>query len=406
MIYLDANAASQTRRCVTDGAVALLVGGKLRGNASSIHAAGRELRTYLEQARIKVAQFVSGNVGTPLEIIFTSGGTEACNTIVSGFLPRNGGHIVCSAIEHLAVGEACESERSRGRELSLVFPEKSGVVSVEAMVREVRADTVLVTLMVANNETGALQPVRELATRLRRDGYSGAIVSDATQAFGKTEFSADDLFHAGVDALALSGHKLGAFAGVGAILLSSCNKERQSCRTFSPLLRGGPQESGRRGGSENVLACWSLGAVCAELQGNLGHECKRIRQLREMLWETLSENISGIFRLTPFDCDDEVRALSNTLLLRFTGCRADDLVIGFDLAGLCASTGSACSSGKQGVSHVYRALGLSEQESREVVRFSLDWDSDEALIDRAAEIITSTVERMREVNVTPTEVSL
>ena len=289
--------------------------------------------------------------------------------------------------------------------MTQVAPESDGIISADNFLSALTPETELVSLMLANNETGALQPAAEIAKALRARGYSGPIISDITQAPLKTVFSLQGLFDAGVDAVALSGHKMGAPAGIGAIILAgSHHKPAPRCFQFHSLINGGPQEGRLRAGTENLLGAVAWGAVCRALRPRLDSELARIENLRDKLVLEIGIKVPGTRCLTPLSQTKPSTtaiaktALVNTALIQFTGCRGDDLVVALDLLGICVSTGSACASGKQEVSHVLCSMGLSNTEAREVVRFSLDWDADEASIQRTVESLTQVVSRMRGLN--------
>lgn len=389
MLYLDANATSRLRACAAQALKELSEADLSLRNPSSIHSGGRRARMALERAREKVLNFILPG-GAKADLIFTSGGTESCATMLGGFLGANisGAHIISSTIEHPAILEPLKHYARLGAEVVFINPKNNGIISVEKYLAAIRSDTALVALMAANNETGAIQPVLELAQALRKQGFRGAIVSDCTQAVLKSNLSFDQLFAAGVNAISISGHKLGAPAGIGALLI---NNQTSTCFEFLPLLRGGPQENRFRAGTENLFGAVALGAVAEELAKTAAAERSRISTLRELLWSKISSLVPAVTRLTP----DFSNAISNTLMLNVPGCRGDDLVVALDLSLLSASTGSACASGKQEVSHVLHAMGLSPESAREVVRLSLDWDINEADVRRAADIFSRTVNSMR-----------
>lgn len=400
MLYCDANAGSRLRPAARESIRLGLLGESLVGNPSSIHRAGQSARAQLSRARGELLAFL-GFKPREAKLIFCSGGTEACNAILRGYLgssPRglesNTSSIISSAIEHPAALETLQSLSGHGFSLTLVAPEMDSRCSVDRFCAAVRPDTALVSLMAANNETGALQPIEELARTLRARGYRGAIVSDATQAIGKSEISIPTLFRAGVDAVALSGHKLGAPTGIGAIVINSTLADDR-CALFEPSQRGGPQEEGFRGGTQNLLGALALGAVASYLQRELPDELARVSKCRDELWEQLEASIPDLQRITPCD-GPESRSLSNTLSIRVPGLRADDLVVALDLRGICLSTGSACASGTQRPSHVILALGYSAETAREVIRISLDWDIDDAATDHVACALTQVIAEMRE----------
>lgn len=383
-IYLDANASATMRQSVG----ALLqrsANGALGANPSSVHAGGRKARADLRKAREAILNLL----GAPTaNLVFTSGGTEACNMMLTGFLGArfDGVHIISSPVEHAAVNEVLLKAEKHGAEISYAAIDDSGRVNADNVFSLLQDTTQLVCIMTANNETGVIQPVVEIAKMLREKSYKGLIVSDFTQAIGKSDIQASDLFEAGVDAIAVSGHKVGALSGIGALIYQSS----ETCRLFDALILGGPQEKGFRGGTENLLGALSFGAAATELQEKLEEELISRKYLREFFWQQLSSSISDLKRY------GSEPLLSNTLLIGFSACNGGDLVAAFDLSGLASSTGSACSSGKQGVSETVKAIEPDAALGKEVVRFSLDWCTTKADIEAAVEIIKNCVYSVRE----------
>ncbi|MCB0345499.1 MAG: aminotransferase class V-fold PLP-dependent enzyme [Bdellovibrionales bacterium] len=395
MFRFDANASSRLRPQVREAVSEYLsVHGDCGANASSIHGHGRRARAALREARASLLE-AAGLAGfRPVKAVFCSGGTEACNQMIFGFLPRSaapGANIVTTAIEHQAVQEAAAAAAELGFELRRVLPQSNGLVAPEDVLAMCDSATEVVCVMAANNVTGALLDVAETARLLRGASLSAAIVCDATQAFGKTELDCAELMKAGVDAVALSAHKVGALPGVGALLLST---SESSCRVFRPMLVGGPQEERFRAGTENLPGIVSFGAAAKAIKAQGAEERSNVSAARDKLWQILNERIDDIERITP----DVPHSLGNTLAFRAGGVRGDDLVAALDLSGVAASTGSACSSGRQEASHVFRALGLSEEAAREAVRLSLDWDVNLDQAVAGAEKIIQCVKRMREVS--------
>lgn len=400
LIYLDANSTSRLRPQVSKALGELLSEEVPTRNPSSVHGPGRRARALLRSARSEVMELLTCGKPTEAECVFLSGGTEACNQMVFGFLgPRSSlslapAHVLTSSVEHAAVSVPIDSLEESGWRVTRVSPQANGVIDIEAFVSKREPDTALVCLMLANNETGALQPVAAIAQRLREEGYQGPIVCDMIQALGKADCSIADLFAAGVNAVAVSAHKIGGPTGVGALAVSTSDSV---CFLQHPLVLGGPQENRLRGGTENLLGIVGFGAaarVCSEsLEGDLATR----QALRELLWQEISQAVPEIRRLGPDPRDEQERRLllSNTLLLQVSGCRGDDLVAALDLAGIACSTGSACSSGRQEVSQSVRALGLVQGSATEVLRLSLDWDCSESTVVAAADIFARTVLQMR-----------
>jgi cysteine desulfurase len=362
-----------------------------------VHQYGQRARSLLRDARESIAAFCGCDQNA--EIVFTSGGTESCSHMIYGFLGEvaslslNPRHIVSSTIEHPAVFEPIKALTLCGWQASWINPQADGFVRAQSYLDALRPETALVVLLLANNESGALQPVLETARLLRDRGYRGAIVSDSTQAFGKAAVDVGQLFTAGVNALSLSGHKLGAPGGIGALIVN------RSLGAIAPFLLGGHQQAGMRAGTENVAAAAALGAVAKQLTTNLRAEIERKRSLRNMLWEEIKRELPDVLTFSPHRgaalLDHSI--LDNTLLLRFPGCRADDLVVALDLAGLAVSSGSACSSGKQSPSHVLLAMGHSPEEAQEAIRLSIDWGTSEQQVRQAVRLLAMAVRRMRNV---------
>jgi cysteine desulfurase len=360
-------------------------------NPSSIHSEGRRARALLRTARESLHSYLfKDRPETKAQIVFTSGGTEACNSMIEGFLRGEGsGHILVSSIEHPAVMKCAERFGESGFVVEKVGTEKNGVVLVEKFLEKLRPNTVLVSLMYANNESGIIQPVLELTKALRNKGYDGLIVSDTSQAISKSSVSVAELFLAGVDAVTVSGHKIGALPGIGALVIN----QELTCRTYSPLIIGGGQEDKLRGGTEFVMGAYSLGLVAKDLLALGETERLRRRELTRKFRDKLESTIEDLLILTPRI--ESGLALDNTLFIRFKDCRADDLVVSLDVQGISTSVGSACSSGKQEVSVVALEMGLSRSEARECLRISFDWDVLEDEILKGVELVKATVENMR-----------
>ena len=391
MIYLDANASSQLRPAVRAAVSERLEVGKVLGNPSSIYESGRRSKAVLGEARRTILNFLFRGVPKDAQLFFTSGGSESCNYITTGFVDLTlPGHILSTAFEHPAILEPLIKLQRSGFELELLSPTE---LTPQRFVQGLRSSTALVAIMYANNETGAIQPVAEIASALRAAGYSGPIVSDITQAVGKTDIDLGELFSSGVSAVALSAHKLGALSGIGAVVLAGASYGL--CFQMSPIILGGGQEQGFRSGTENILGIAAFAAAVKEISIKGTEERVGMSRLRDLLWEKVCSGIQGVRRLSPVK-----NVLPNTLLLHISDCRSDDLVVALDLLGVAASRGSACNSGKQNVSHVPLALGLSKSESKEVIRFSLDWDASEASILAAAEKIIRAVQQIRAVTQT------
>ena len=363
-VYLDWNATTplrdEARRAVSDAL-------DLPGNASSVHAEGREARKWIESARSAVAKAV-GTV--PRNVVFTSGGTEANALALAPNLRRGTGpaveRLVVSAIEHASVLSGGRFPREL---IETVRVTPAGVVDLDHLRQLLDAGPpALASVMLANNETGAIQPIAEVAEIVH--AAAGLLHVDAIQAFGKIPF---DMGKTGADLLTLSAHKIGGSKGVGALVLS------EGVSGLEPLLRGGGQELSRRAGTENVAGIAAFGAAAAAAMAARPAEGGRLRVLQERLEDGL--------RLTPgvIVFSDSGQRLPNTTLFTAPGLKAETAVIGFDLAGIAVSSGSACSSGKVQPSHVLEAMGFEPDIAQGAVRLSMGWSTRDADIDRCLE---------------------
>lgn len=337
------------------------------GNPSSVHAEGRQARRLVEEARASVASAVGAS---PRNVIFTSGGTEAnALALVPGLRRAEGApvaRLLVSAIEHASV---LAGGRFPAEATFTIDVTRTGLVDLEHLRALLSSGPpALVSVMLANNETGALQPVREAAELVHAAG--GLLHVDAIQALGKIPF---DITAMNADLVTLSAHKIGGPKGVGALVLA------EGVLGFEPLLRGGGQELGRRAGTENVSGMAGFGAAAKAAMVALEQDAIRLESLRHRLESGLRETPGAIVFA------DSVPRLPNTSLFTVPGLRAETAVIGFDLAGIAVSSGSACSSGKVQPSHVLKAMGFSPQLAQGALRLSLGWSTTAAEIDRCLE---------------------
>jgi len=339
------------------------------GNPSSIHAAGREARAAIDDARDRIAKLLGAK---PHEIIFTSGGTEADNLAIIGLAraqASRGNHIITCATEHHAVLHACEHlQKKEGFRLTWLPVNASGRIRTKDVEDAINSETVLVSIMSANNETGTLQPISEISTACRQRGV--LFHSDAIQSFGK-----EPLHTASFDALSLAAHKFHGPKGAGVLYLrAGLNVER--------LQHGGSHENERRPGTENTAAI--VGMACAAELACAAMEIERPRQasLRDRLWQGIREAFPAAVRN-----GDPEHSLANTLNVSFPGLDGESLLINLDLAGICASSGSACMVGSIMPSHVLLAMGVAPELAQGTVRFSLGKET-------TAQEIDATVERL------------
>jgi cysteine desulfurase len=363
-IYLDWNATTPLR---PEARAAMAAAWELSGNPSSVHAEGRRARRLVEDSRAEVA----GAVGaSPRNLVFTSGGTEANALALTPGLRRGSGppvqKLLVSAIEHASV---LSGGRFPAAAIQQVGVSRSGLLDL-AHLRALLAagPPALVSVMLANNETGAIQPIGEVAEIVHQAG--GLLHVDAIQAFGKIAFDINAL---GVDLVTVSAHKIGGPKGVGALMLAD------GVLGFEPGLRGGGQELGRRAGTENVAGIAGFGAAAKAAMAALDDDAARLEALRDQL-ESGLRRTPGVIVFS-----DDVQRLPNTVLFTVPGLRAETAVIGFDLAGIAVSSGSACSSGKVQPSHVLEAMGVGPDLAQGAVRLSLGWSTTSRDIDSCLE---------------------
>ena len=382
-IDLDANATTPLLPEVLDALQPWLMAA---GNASSAHAAGQRARSAVEKARASVAALLNCR---PAEVVFTSGGTEADNFALRGVLEpwldrREPVHMITTRIEHHAVLLAAEALEKRGVAVTYIAPEPNGVVDADRVAAAVRPETRLVSVMLANNETGAIQPLGRLARLVKARQPQVVVHTDAVQAAGKLLLDLSGELK-NVDLLSLSGHKMYAPQGVGVLYV------RKGVQ-LAPLLHGGPQERQRRAGTENVAGIVALGRAAELANAWLdGGGAESLRSLRDRLERALLTVAQA--RVNGADAPRVV----NTVNVMFPGISAEALLIALDMQGIAASYGSACMSGATEPSHVLLAMGLSAAEANCCVRFSLSRLTTEEDVDMASAVIRAAVARLASV---------
>ncbi|HWB98256.1 MAG TPA: cysteine desulfurase family protein [Bryobacteraceae bacterium] len=377
--YFDHNATTPVSPEVLETMVSCL--GQVYGNASSIHHFGQMAKQRLEQARRQVAGLIHCH---PQEVVFTSGGTESDNLAILGLVrsaPQARRHVISTAIEHPAVLNTCAQLQREGVEVTYVPAGSDGVVDPEAVRRALRPETVLVSVMHANNELGTVQPIAEIAAITREAGIP--FHSDGVQALGKIPL---DVAALGVDLYSASGHKLYAPKGVGMLYV------RKGTRLPS-ILFGGHHERERRPGTENVPGAAALGRA-AELAGeHLAAETARLGALRDRLEAAILERVPGV----TIHGRQALRT-PNTSSLSFDGIEGEALVIALDLRGFAVSSGSACSSGAVEPSHVLLAIGLPADQARSTIRVSLGLSNTEEQVDRLVDAVAASVTHLRKIS--------
>ena len=375
-VYLDHNATTPVLPAVLEAMTTVFRDDF--GNASSVHAFGQAAKRRLEEARRQVAHALGAQ---PNEIVFTSGGTEADNLAILGLVrydTRPVKHVITSAIEHPAVLETCAQLEREGVEVTRVPVNSQGLVDPDDVRRALRRETVLITIMHANNELGTIQPIAEIARLAREAGVW--MHSDGVQALGKTPVDVNEL---GVDLYSISAHKIYGPKGVGALFV----------RQGVPLGRiqfGGHHERDRRPGTENVPGAVGLAAAVSLMQSDFEQETARLARLRDRLEQGILERIPNVSvngRGAP--------RVPNTSNICFHGVDGEALLIALDLAGFAVSSGSACSSGASEPSHVLTAIGLDRKDARASLRFSLGRLNTEDQIQALIEAVAEAVARLR-----------
>lgn len=379
--YFDYNATTPVAGEVLDAMLPYLR--ESYGNASSIHRFGQRARAGVEQARRQVASLLNAK---PSEIVFTSGGTEADNLAILGTLSAAGPgrkHIITSSIEHPAVLETCrrleeDGPEENGAAVTYLSPNSDGVVSPDDVRAALRPETALITIMHANNELGTIQPIAEIAEIARQAAVR--VHTDGVQSTGKLPVDVQAL---GVDLFSLSGHKIYAPKGVGALYV-------RKGTVLDSIQFGGRHERGRRPGTENVAGIVGLGKAATLAGQEMADEHRRLAALRDRLERT----ILGAIELTTIHGAAAGR-VPNTTNIRFDAIEGEAMVIALDLKGMAVSSGSACSSGAVLPSHVLKAMGLTSEQARSSLRFSLGKQTTGDQIDTLLEILPEVVSRLR-----------
>jgi len=376
-IYLDHNATTPLLPAVVDRMTEVLR--DEFGNPSSVHHFGQQAKAAIDDARTDVANLIGAD---PSEVLFTSGGTEGDNIAIRGAAealePTGRRHLVASAIEHEAVLNTFKALAKRGWRTTLVPIDQSGIASPSAFREALADDTVIVSVMHANNEIGTIQPIAELA-RIARD--RGALFhTDAVQSAGKIPVNVKTL---GVDMLSMSAHKFYGPKGVGALWI------RRGLRVL-PLLTGGRQERSRRAGTENVAGIVGMGVAARLAASKMADEGRRLAALRDRLEAGILRAVPG----TVVNGTPDAR-VPNTTNISFDRVEAESLLIALDLEGIAVSTGSACSSGTLEPSHVLKAMGFNAHRTQNSIRFSLGAANTEAEIDRVIAVLPGIVEKLR-----------
>jgi len=376
-IYLDHNATTPIRPEALEAMLPYLQG--RFGNANSIHGWGREAKRALEEAREVVAWALGAR--DKESIVFVSSGTEADNLALKGAAwasRARGRHIVTSAVEHHAVITTCRSLEDQGFEVTYLSVDSEGLLDLEMLRRSLRAETTLISLMHANNETGVIFPIAEVGAIARSRGI--VYHADAVQTFGRLQIDVEAL---GVDLLSLSGHKIYGPKGIGALYV------RPGTRMV-PYLHGGQQEKGRRAGTENVAGAVGLARATELAMASMREAAERMGMLRDRLEAEILGRIEGARRN-----GHREQRLPNTSNLSFRGADEQSLILALDLEGIAVAAGAACTSGSLEPSHVLQAMGWSPEIEGGALRFSLGIGTTEAEIDHLLDLLPGLVQRVR-----------
>lgn len=378
-VYTDNNATTKVADEVIEEMLPYL--GELYGNPSSMHTFGDQVGKKVVEARQRVADLINAD---PDEIIFTSCGTESDNSAIMAALnafPKKK-HIITSNVEHPAINNLYKYlNDKKGYEVTFVPVDKKGLLDMDLLYRSMSDNTAVISLMWANNETGVLFPIEEIAGRAREKGI--LFHTDAVQAAGKVEI---DVKKADVDMLSLSGHKIHAPKGIGVLYVKKGFK-------FSPFMIGGHQENGRRGGTENTVSIIGLGKACQLAKENLPVLNTYVRELRDYLQAQLLERIPG----SSVNGDIDQR-LPNTLSIGFDAVEGESILLLLDREGICASSGSACTSGSLDPSHVLMAMEVPFKSAHGSIRFSLSHYNTKEEMDHIVATMIPTIERLREMS--------
>jgi cysteine desulfurase len=376
-VYLDHSATTPVDQEVA--ALMMTYYTEKYGNPSSVHSFGREAKQALEEARSQVAELIGA---TPAEVTFTSGGTEADNLAIIGSaeaLRKKGKHIITSCIEHHAVLETCEYLEKNGFDLTVIPVDEEGILSVEDVQKAIRPDTILISVMHANNEVGSIQPIAEIGKLAKEHGITFHV--DAVQSLGKLPIDVNEM---NVDLLTVSSHKIYGPKGVGALYV------RKGVRVV-PLAHGGGQEKKRRSGTENTPGIIGFGKACQLAGQRMAEDAKHHSQLRDKLINGILQSIEHVKVNGPLGD----KRLPNNVNVSIRFVEGESLLLSLDMLGIAASSGSACTSGSLDPSHVLLAMGLVHEVAHGSLRFTLGRQNTEEEIDYVLEQLPKIVERLR-----------
>ncbi len=376
-IYLDHAATTYTKPEVLK--VMLPYFNEKYGNASSIYTIGQEAKIAVENARKQVANAIGANSE---EIYFTAGGSESDNLIISGFARANkkrGRHIITSKIEHMAVIKTCMSLEKEGFEVTYLNVDKDGMISIDELRKAIRPETILISIMFANNEIGTIQPIKEIGKIARKNNIF--FHTDAVQAVGNIKIDVKEL---NIDALSMSGHKFYGPKGIGALYV-------RKGMDFEPIIHGGHQEANKRAGTENVPGIVGIGKAIELASSNIEEYNQKLIKLRDYYVQEVFEKIPNV----KLNGHESIRLPGNANI-SFQGIEGETLLLLLSSSGIYASSGSACNSGNTAPSHVLAAIGLSNEMSRGALRVTFGDENTLKDVDYLVFKLESFVRRMRE----------
>jgi len=379
-VYLDNNATTRMREEVLEAMLPFYK--DVYGNASSVHEFGRAARAAVDKARENVAALLGAS--SVEEVIFTSGGTESDNFAVKGAahaLKAKGTHIITASIEHQAVLNVCKFLEKEGYRVTYLPVDRDGIIDLDDLKKAITDNTILMTIMFANNEVGTIEPVAEIGKIAKEKGIY--FHTDAVQAAGKVEF---DVKMIRADLLSISAHKIYGPKGIGALYIKKGTK-------LTPQLHGGHHEMGKRAGTENVAGIVGFGKAAELAKKELPKEAERLKNLRDYLYRAIASNIEDV-RLN----GHPEKRLPNTLNVGFKYLEGESIILNLDMEGVAAATGSACTSGSLEPSHVLMAMGIDPADIQGSVRFSLGRDNTKEDMDYVIGVLPPIIKRLRDMS--------